>query len=54
MIKKGESKTITFTLTSNDLAFYNADMSFKAEAGEFKVYVGTNSNDVIVTDFILK
>lgn len=54
MIKKGESKKITFTLTTYNLAFFTADMSFKAEAGEFKVFLGSNSKDVIETNFILK
>lgn len=45
MIKTGESKDITFTLKSSDLAFYTKDMSFKAEPGDFKVFVGTNSDD---------
>ena len=53
-LKKGESKNVSFALTSKDLAFYTADMSFKAEAGDFKVYVGTNSEDVIETSFVLK
>jgi beta-glucosidase len=53
MIKKGESIKITFTLTTNHLAFFTADMSFKAEAGEFKVFLGSNSKDVIETNFIL-
>jgi beta-glucosidase len=42
----GESKRVTFTITEEDLKFYAADMSFKAEIGEFKVYIGTNSNGV--------
>ena len=53
-LKKGESKNVSFALTSKDLAFYTADMSFKAEAGDFKVFVGTNSEDVIETSFVLK
>jgi len=54
MIKKSESKKISFILTSDNLSFYTADMSFKAEVGEFKVFVGTNSQDVIETSFVLK
>ena len=49
----GESKTIAFTLSSDDLAFYTADMSFKAEPGEFKLFVDTNSQEVIETEFVL-
>ncbi|MGV8945431.1 MAG: beta-glucosidase BglX [Lutibacter sp.] len=54
MLKPNESKKVTFTLTSDDLAFYTKDMSFKAEAGEFKLFVGTNSEEVIETSFMLK
>lgn len=53
-ILKGETKTISFTLTSDDLAFYTQDMSFKAEEGDFKIFVGTNSEDVLKINFILK
>lgn len=53
-IEKGESKEVFFTLTSDDLAFYTQDMSFKAEAGEFKLFVGTNSQDLLETNFVLK
>lgn len=43
MLKAGESKTVTFTLKADDLAFYNAKMIRQAEPGEFKVMVGTSS-----------
>lgn len=54
MLKPNESKKVTFTLTSDDLAFYTKDMSFKAEAGEFKLFVGTNSESLLETAFVLK
>jgi beta-glucosidase len=53
-LKPNESKKVTFTLTSDDLAFYTKDMSFKAEAGEFKLFVGTNSSALLETNFTLK
>ena len=53
-LKPDESKKVTFTLTSDDLAFYTKDMSFKAEAGEFKLFVGTNSDELLETTFTLK
>src|SRR5690606_23109974 len=43
-IKKGETKTITFKLTVEDLKFYNYDLDFVAEPGMFEVFVGTDSN----------
>ena len=53
-LKPGESQKVTFTLTSDDLAFYGADLKKKAEPGDFKVFVGTNSDDVQENSFVLK
>jgi beta-glucosidase len=53
MIKKGESQEVTFTLKSDDLAFYTRDMTFKAEPGDFTVFVGTNSVDCLESGFSL-
>ncbi|TPE44534.1 beta-glucosidase BglX [Pontibacter mangrovi] len=50
-LKKGESKTVTFTIEPEDLKFYNNDLDFVLEPGEFKVYVGTNSRDVKEASF---
>ena len=46
MIKKGESKTISFNLTNADLAFYQSNLEKKAEAGDFDIMIGGNSDDV--------
>lgn len=43
-IKKGDTKTVTFKLTVEDLKFYNSNLDFVAESGEFEVFVGTNSD----------
>ncbi|MCH7398083.1 beta-glucosidase BglX [Belliella sp. DSM 107340] len=45
-LKAGESKTITFELTNEDLKFYNYDIDFVFEPGEFEVMIGGNSRDV--------
>jgi len=45
MIKAGESLDISFTLKAPDMAFFTKDMTYKAEPGDFKVFVGTNSVD---------
>ncbi len=47
MIKKGESKTITFTVTTNDLRFYNDQLKYDWEAGDFEIMIGTNSAEVL-------
>lgn len=52
-LKAGESKDVNFTLTANDLRFYNIDMKYTYEPGDFKVFVGTNSRDVKEADFNL-
>lgn len=53
-LRAGESKTISFTITADDLAFYNAKLEHKAEPGDFMVFVGTNSADVKEAGFTLK
>jgi len=43
-LKKGATKTVTFTLSIEDLKFYDYDLNFVAEPGMFEVFVGGNSN----------
>lgn len=50
----GASKVVTFNLTKEDLAYWNADVKRKADPGKFKVFVGGNSVDVKEADFELK
>ncbi|WP_262888965.1 glycoside hydrolase family 3 N-terminal domain-containing protein [Cryomorpha ignava] len=54
MLAPGESKTVTFRLSANDLAFYNQNMDFKAEPGEFEVFIGGDSNASLSGGFELK
>lgn len=54
MLRKGESRQVTFTLDPDDLKFYNSDLNYVAEPGDFKVFVGGNSRDVKEADFILR
>ena len=49
----GASRTTEFTITANDLAFYRLDMSYGAEAGAFKIYIGSASDDVKMAAFTL-
>ena len=44
VIKKGETKTISFEITSDDLKFYDKNMKFTAESGDFEIFVGGNSD----------
>jgi beta-glucosidase len=50
----GESKKISFTISVNDLKFYNNDLKYVYEPGDFKVFIGTNSRDVKEADFKLE
>jgi beta-glucosidase len=52
-INAGDSKTITFTLTANDLKFYDINMKYTYEPGDFKLFIGTNSQDVKEVNFKL-
>ncbi|REC78663.1 beta-glucosidase BglX [Chryseobacterium elymi] len=45
-IKKGESKKVDFKLTPEDLKFFDNDLNYDWESGEFDIMVGTNSQDV--------
>jgi beta-glucosidase len=54
MLKAGESQKVTFELTKKDFSFWRKDMSFGAEAGKFKIFVGTSSAKLKEADFELK
>ncbi len=53
MLKRGESKEVSFTISINDLKFYNSDLKYVAEPGDFKLFIGSNSRDVKEADFKL-
>jgi len=45
-LKKGENRSVSFTITAEDLKFYNSNLKQIAEPGDFKLFIGTSSNDV--------
>lgn len=49
----GETRTVKFTLTDKDLSFWNADMKFVFEPGDFKAMLGGNSRDVVTASFTM-
>jgi beta-glucosidase len=51
MIKKGETKKVTFNLTPEELAIWDRNMKKTVELGEFEVMVGGNSIDLLKTKF---
>ncbi len=53
-LEPGESRTVEFELSSGDLAFYTADGVWKAEPGDFKLWVGSSSQQGLESGFTLK
>jgi len=45
-IKKGETKTVSFSLTKEDLSFYDRHGDKIFEAGDFKIEIGSSSRDI--------
>lgn len=52
-LKKGETKTVEFKITAHHLAFYRQDLTFGAEAGDFKLFIGGDSENVQEANFAL-
>ncbi|MET3454382.1 MULTISPECIES: beta-glucosidase BglX [Pseudomonas] len=53
MLKAGEKKVIHFTITEDDLKFFNAQLKYGAEPGKFNVQIGLDSQDVKQQSFEL-
>ncbi|MCL6218678.1 glycoside hydrolase family 3 N-terminal domain-containing protein [Zunongwangia pacifica] len=45
-IKAGETKTVQFELLPKELSLFDTEMKQKVEAGEFKLMIGTSSEDI--------
>ncbi|OSZ81125.1 beta-glucosidase [Chitinophagaceae bacterium IBVUCB2] len=45
-LKAGESKKVSFAITPEDLKFYNYDLKYVWEPGDFQIMIGSNSRDV--------
>ena len=52
-IPRGQTRKINFTIDTEDLKFYNHELKYVAEPGDFKVFVGGNSRDTLEANFIL-
>ena len=50
-IKSGKQKKITFKITPEDLKFFNSDLNYDWESGDFNIYIGTNSSNVKTKTF---
>lgn len=53
MIKKGETKTVSFTITAEELKFYDFNLDYVAETGQFEVFIGSNSDTSLKANFEL-
>ena len=52
LLNPGESKQVEFDITVDDLKFYNSDLQFVAEPGEFQVFIGGSSEKVKSASFV--
>ena len=46
LIQPGEKKEVSMEITTKDLMFYNSELKYDWEPGDFIIYIGTNSRDV--------
>jgi beta-glucosidase len=53
LVKAGEQKVVHFTITEDDLKFYNTQLKYAAEPGKFNVQIGLDSQDVTQQSFEL-
>ena len=53
-LEPGQTKTVSFPISVDNLKFYNNDLKFVYEPGAFKVFIGANSRDVKEADFKLE
>lgn len=53
-LRKGETRRVDFKITLDDLKFYNQQLDYRAEPGDFEVMVGPDSRNVQTLKFTLK
>jgi beta-glucosidase len=53
-LKAGESKTVTFTIDASKLSYFDENGNTLLENGKFKIFVGSNSRDVLEADLMLR
>jgi beta-glucosidase len=52
LLNPGESKQVNFDITVDQLKFYNSDLQYVAEPGEFQIFIGGSSADVKSASFV--
>jgi len=50
MLKAGESTTVTFKIDKEKLSFFNQQLQWAAEPGEFDIMIGASSSDIRLKD----
>ncbi|MDD7986012.1 glycoside hydrolase family 3 N-terminal domain-containing protein [Lentisphaera marina] len=53
-LQAGESRSVQFSLSSEDLGYYNWDNQYQVDAGDFDLWVGPNSKSNLYTQFSLE
>ncbi len=53
-LKTGETQSLEFSLSVDDLRFYNSDLEYVYEAGDFHLFVGGDSNTTLKAEFKLQ
>jgi len=54
MFAPGETKNLTFVLTEAELGFFDAQGDYILQPGSFEIMVGTNSDDLLKAEIIVK
>ncbi|MFB5674907.1 beta-glucosidase BglX [Paenibacillus terreus] len=54
LLRKGETRSVQFTIREEMLKFYGSRMEYKSEPGEFDVYIGPSSHEILLSfSFVL-
>jgi beta-glucosidase len=53
-LEPGQTATVSFDITPEHLAFYNIDMKYGVEPGEFEIMAGNSSRDTDLQKTLLR
>ncbi len=53
-LQPGETKTVGFTLSTDDLKFHNQEMKYVVEPGLFHLFIAPNAQEGLQTEFMVK
>jgi len=51
LVKKGETVTVTFNVSTSELSYYHQNMSYSLDPGDFELFIGPNSSEGLVSRF---